>query len=76
MHLHPSSSAAATWSYKYARDVVVGDTVHVLDGQGQGVGEALVARVSLAVERGLYNPLVFGGKLACWLQPPTHRGRE
>ena len=63
-----SSSAAATWSYKYARDVVVGDTVRVvLDGQG--VGDALVARVSIAVERGLYNPLVFGGKLAGWQQP-------
>ena len=55
------SSSAAAWSYKYARDVMVGDTVRVLDGQGMGVGEALVARVSISVERGLYNPLVFGG---------------
>ena len=70
------SSSAAAWSYKYARDVAVGDTVRVLDGQGEGVGEARVASVALAVERGLYNPLVFGGKCACWPQPPTHQGRE
>ena len=58
---------AATWSYKYAQDVVVGDTVRVLGGGdgGEGVDEALVAHVSRVVDRGLYNPLVFGGALAC-----------
>ena len=53
------SSSAAAWSYKYARDVVVGDTVRVLDGQG--VGEALVASVARVVDDGVFNPLVFGG---------------
>ena len=64
-HYIPVRGAAdgAAWSYKYARDVAVGDTVRVLGGQGGGdaVVEALVASVARTVERGLYNPLVFGG---------------
>ena len=59
----PTFSSSAVWSYKYARDVAVGGTVRVLDGQGgaDAVVEARVASMERTVDHGLYNPVVFGG---------------
>ena len=65
---------AGAWVFSYARDVALGDVVRAsvaaaaADAPGQPLRqhlqvlvEARVQRVRTIVDRGLYNPLVFGG---------------
>lgn len=55
-------------THKYARDVVAGDVVWVLDPPGVALLEANVVSVTPVVGHGLYNPFTRWGWAGCWVR--------